>query len=76
MAKIIGAIATSHTNHLLAAGTPVPDAFTSGFHRALLAGSIFVLAAALIGLRTSNTRGETQQSVPEAEPQLEPAGAA
>ncbi len=73
---IFSAIATSHTNHLLAADTPLPDALTSGFHRALLAGSIFVLAAAFIGLRTSNTRGETQQSVPEAEPQLEPAGAA
>jgi len=73
---IFSAIATSRTNHLLAANTSLPDALTSGFHRALLAGSIFVLAAGIIALRTSNTRGETEQSVPEPEPQLEPAAGA
>ncbi len=56
---IFSAIATARTNHLLALGGPVPVALTSGFHRALLAGSAFLLAAALIALRASNTRGQT-----------------
>jgi EmrB/QacA subfamily drug resistance transporter len=70
---IFSGIATSRTNHLLAAHAPVPDALTSGFHRALLASSIFVLATAIIALRTSNTRGEAQQGAAEALP--EPADA-
>ena len=69
---IFSAIATARTNHLLAAHAPHRDALTAGFHRALLAGSIFLLAAAVIALRTSNTRGETQQSEPEPEALLEP----
>ncbi len=35
-----------------------PEALTSGFHLALLASSIFLVAAALIALRATNTRGE------------------
>ena len=37
---IFTAIATSRTNDLLAAGRPLPDAMTQGFHRALLAASL------------------------------------
>src|SRR3954470_5726990 len=55
---IFSAIATSHTAHLLATGTARPEALTSGFHRALLASSIFLAAAAVIALRITNTRGE------------------
>ena len=55
---IFSAIATSRTNHLLAAHTPAAHALTAGFQRALLAGSIFLLAAAVIALRATNTRGE------------------
>jgi EmrB/QacA subfamily drug resistance transporter len=55
---IFSAIATARTNHLLTTHTPVRDALTSGFHRALLTGSIFLLAAALIGLRTYNAHSE------------------
>jgi EmrB/QacA subfamily drug resistance transporter len=66
---IFSGIATSRTNDLLATHTPVPDALTSGFHRALLASSLFVLATAIIALRTSNTRGEAHQAVPEAPPE-------
>jgi len=33
-------------------------ALAGGFQRALLAGSIFLVAAALIALRAANTRGE------------------
>jgi len=69
---ILSAIATSRTNHLLGQGTPVADALTSGFHRALLAGGIFVAAAAIIALRTSNTRGETEEANTEPEASFEP----
>jgi EmrB/QacA subfamily drug resistance transporter len=66
---IFSAIATSRTGHLLAAHTPPAQALTSGFHRALLTGSIFLLAAAVIGLRTTNTRGEAPEPRPEARPE-------
>src|SRR5919198_1188634 len=55
---IFSVIATSRTHHLLAAGAAQPDALTSGFHRALLACSIFLIAAAAIAIRATNTRGE------------------
>jgi EmrB/QacA subfamily drug resistance transporter len=66
---IFSAIATSRTNHLLASHVGLPEALTSGFHLALLASSIFLVAAALIALRATNTRGEPvvsgdPQSVP------------
>jgi EmrB/QacA subfamily drug resistance transporter len=65
---IFTAIATSRTHHLLAAHAPVAHALTSGFQRALLVGSILILASALIGLRATNTRGEEPQVVPEVLP--------
>jgi EmrB/QacA subfamily drug resistance transporter len=54
---IFSAISTSRVHNLLAAHASPPEALTSGFHRALLAGSIFLLAAALIASRATNTRG-------------------
>jgi hypothetical protein len=36
----------------------VQEALTQGFQRALLAGSIFLLAAAVLGLRTSNAHSD------------------
>jgi EmrB/QacA subfamily drug resistance transporter len=65
---ILTAVSTSRTNHLLAAGTPASHALTSGFQRALLIGGIFVLASAVIALRATNTRGETEPPAIEAEP--------
>jgi EmrB/QacA subfamily drug resistance transporter len=65
---IFSALATSRTHHLLAAHTPPPQALTAGFQRALLVGSIFILAAAVIALRATNTRGEMPQSIPESVP--------
>ena len=53
---IFSAIATSRTQHLLAAHTPRATALTSGYQQALLVSSIFVLAAAIIALRSSDTR--------------------
>lgn len=58
---ILSALATGHTRHLLAGHASPAAALTGGFQRALLAGSIFILAAAVMALRATNTRGETPQ---------------
>jgi EmrB/QacA subfamily drug resistance transporter len=66
---IFTVIATSRTGDLLATQTPPAEALTAGFQRALLASSIFLVAAALVALRATNTRGEQQPprvEVPEA----------
>jgi EmrB/QacA subfamily drug resistance transporter len=55
---IFSAVATSRTNTLLTEHVARPAALTDGFHRALLLSSIFILGAAVIALRTANTRGE------------------
>jgi EmrB/QacA subfamily drug resistance transporter len=55
---IFTAIATARTNSLLATHTPPNAALTAGFHRALLVCAIFLLAAAVIALRATNSRGE------------------
>jgi EmrB/QacA subfamily drug resistance transporter len=71
---VLSAIATARTHHLLAAHAARPEALTSGYQRALLVCSIFVLAAALIASRTPNTRAAAQPLVaPAAEPAPEPA---
>jgi EmrB/QacA subfamily drug resistance transporter len=56
---VFSALATSRTNHLLASGAHAPQALTGGFSRAVLAGAIFVAAAAVIGLFVPNTRTVT-----------------
>jgi EmrB/QacA subfamily drug resistance transporter len=66
---IFSVIATTRTQHLLTAHTSQPDALTSGFRYALIACSLFLVAAALIALRATNTRGE--QPTIETEPALE-----
>jgi MFS family permease len=63
---IFSAIATSRTNDLVARHVALPDALTSGFHRALLACSIFLVAAAAIAVRATNTKGEPMPA-PEAQ---------
>ncbi len=73
---IFSAIATSRTNHLLATGTPAGHALTSGFHRALLAAGIFLLAAAIVALRTRNVRGEALQAATGSEAATEVAAPA
>jgi EmrB/QacA subfamily drug resistance transporter len=60
---IFSGIATSRTNDLLAKHVAMPAALTSGFHRALLASSIFLAAAAVIALRATNTRGEPMPDI-------------
>jgi EmrB/QacA subfamily drug resistance transporter len=64
---IFSAIATSRTRDLLADHATRAEALTSGFQRALLAAAIFLAAAAVIALRSTNTRGE-QEHAAEAEP--------
>src|SRR6516225_12137707 len=66
---IFSVIATTRTQHLLAANVAPPDALTSGFRRALVACSLFLVAAAVIALRATNTRGEP--AAPETAPALE-----
>jgi EmrB/QacA subfamily drug resistance transporter len=55
---IFTAAQTTRTNHLLAEHFPRAEALTSGFHLPLLLGSIFIAAAAIVGLRATNTKGE------------------
>ncbi|HZC73183.1 MAG TPA: MFS transporter [Jatrophihabitans sp.] len=70
---IFSAIATSRTNHLFAEHATPAHALTGGFHRALLAECFFVIATALIALRTRNSRGDTELTVVPVEPAREPA---
>jgi EmrB/QacA subfamily drug resistance transporter len=63
---IFSAIATSRAHHLLATHASRTDALTSGFGRALVACSVFLVAAAVIALRSTNTRGEPLSSAVEA----------
>jgi EmrB/QacA subfamily drug resistance transporter len=65
---VLSAIATSRTTHLLAAHAPVPVALTSGFGRALLAGSIALAASAVLALRIANTKGDPHAPAPEPPP--------
>jgi EmrB/QacA subfamily drug resistance transporter len=65
---IFSAIATSRTHELLVAHASRADAITSGFQRALVAASIFLVAAAVIGLRATDTRGEAPTPALEALP--------
>ena len=69
---IFTALATSHTNHLLAAHVAPVQALNSGLQRGLLASAIFLLASAFVALRATNTRGEEPQPViqPTPEPAL------
>jgi EmrB/QacA subfamily drug resistance transporter len=55
---IFAAVATARTNSLLAAHVGAPEALTSGFQRALLTGSGFLIAAAAIGLFTNNAHAD------------------
>lgn len=65
---IFTALATSQTDHLLATHTPPLHALTAGFQRGLLLSSIFLLASAVIALRATNTRGDTEQPTTGAAP--------
>lgn len=53
---ILSAVATSRTADLLASGADIHTASTAGYHRAFFVGALLALAAALISLRTVNSR--------------------
>jgi len=53
---IFSAVATTRTERLLAAHAPKAAALTRGYQRALLVSSIFVLASAIIALRSGHIR--------------------
>jgi EmrB/QacA subfamily drug resistance transporter len=57
---VFSAIATARTNDLLAAGTAAPEALVGGFQRALFAAAVFVLVAAAVAVRATNTREGAQ----------------
>jgi EmrB/QacA subfamily drug resistance transporter len=57
---IFSAVATSETHHMIVAHISQPQALTSGFQHALFACSMFLIAAAAIASRVTNTRGEAQ----------------
>lgn len=65
---IFSAVATARTSHLLSAGSTAPHALTSGFQRALFTGSVLLLAAALVGLRTYNAHSDQSESAEVPEP--------
>jgi MFS family permease len=69
---IFTALATSRTSDLLASHASPAEALTAGFQRALLASSLFLLAAAFVALRITNTRGE-QDRPADAETEPPPA---
>jgi EmrB/QacA subfamily drug resistance transporter len=68
---IFSALATSRTTDLLASHASPAEALTSGFQRALLASSLFLLAAAFVALRITNTRGEQDRPDAEVEGEIE-----
>jgi hypothetical protein len=61
---ILNALATAHTNSLVATHHALPDALVGGYTRALLGATFFVGAVILIGLRTANTKGEPPGGTP------------
>jgi MFS family permease len=65
---VFSAVATSRTNDLLGAHDLPAHALTSGFSRALLASSLVLLVAAVLGFRTTNTRGETDEPSADVKP--------
>jgi EmrB/QacA subfamily drug resistance transporter len=69
---ILSVVAITRTNDLIAANVPHVVALDAGYHRALLIGSIFMAAAALIALRIGNTRAAAPVVLAGTEPAREP----
>lgn len=71
---ILSALATTHTNNLLALGTSHTVASDQGYQRALLAGAIMMAAASVIAFRIANTREAAPMVMVSAEttPELAP----
>jgi EmrB/QacA subfamily drug resistance transporter len=69
---ILSVVAITRTNDLIAANALHVVALDAGYHRALLIGSIFMAAAALIALRIGNTRAAAPLVLADTEPAREP----
>jgi hypothetical protein len=52
----MSAVATSQTTHSIARGLGLPQAATSGYQHALLTGCWLTVGAAVLALRTANSR--------------------
>jgi len=72
---IFSAVSTSRARHLIQTHATVHEALTSGFRRALLACAISMVAAAVVALRATNTRGEPAAAAPALEVVPAPEGA-
>ena len=72
---ILSAVAITSTDHLISSRVPRIVAADSGYHRALLVGSLLMAAASLLALRIGNTRSSAPIVMVNAEaaPGLEPA---
>jgi len=51
-------VSAARSEHLFALHTPRPEALTSSYHLPLLLASAFILAAAVVAVRATNTRGQ------------------
>jgi EmrB/QacA subfamily drug resistance transporter len=66
---VLSTIATSRTHHLLASGTPLPNALTHGFQSAFLGGAVIAalgFAATLILIRTRDSQAHVELAKTEA----------
>ncbi|MCP2336544.1 MFS transporter [Actinomadura rupiterrae] len=66
---IMAVLAADRSSHLVKLGTDVQHATTEGFQRALFAGALFAVAAAVVGLGVRNTRGD-EAPAEDARPEL------
>jgi len=66
---VFSALATTRTDHLLAIGTSPAHALVGGYGLALRAASIFLAAAGLVALGTTNSRGDAPPTAAEPAPE-------
>jgi EmrB/QacA subfamily drug resistance transporter len=55
---VFSVVANTRTQDLIDSGAATPYALTAGFQRALVACAVFLVAAAVIALKATNTKGE------------------
>jgi EmrB/QacA subfamily drug resistance transporter len=61
---VLSSIATTRTNHLAAAGHPINQALTFGFHTAFLGAAGFVLLAIIATAAIGTRRAKRDQAIP------------
>jgi MFS family permease len=65
---VLSVLAINRTNELIARHVPHLEAADAGYHRALLFGSLSMVAAALIAIRIGNTRAPAPLVMVNADP--------